>query len=71
MKRPVAPTPRDAALAALRGIETVIASPQPIDGLLRATLAAQLAYAIAQVEAIEEVKRARKRARIQVIQVVE
>lgn len=49
------------ALTALRDVQTAIRGPQPIDGLLRATMAAHVAYAIEQVEAIEENKRPRKK----------
>lgn len=53
--------PRDEALAALTLVADGLRSQQPIDGLFRATLTAHVAYAISQVELIEELKRKRKK----------
>ena len=48
-------------LAALAQIGAVLAGADPINGLLRVQLCASVQYIIARVEAIEAVKRARKK----------
>ena len=48
------------ALTALRDIADALGVAEPIDGLARVVLSAKVQYAIAQVEAIAELKRARK-----------
>lgn len=58
------PKPRDEALAALASIQKALADPAPLDGLARVQLAATVEYAILQVEAIEELRRARRARRI-------
>lgn len=54
------PKPKDEALAALRTLLERFRHPAPLDGLEREVLRATARYAIEQVEAIQEVKRARK-----------
>ena len=52
--------PKDEALAALAQLLERLRSPDSLDGLERATLTATARYALGQVEAIQELKRARK-----------
>lgn len=54
-------TPKAEALAALVKIQDTLVGPGPIDGLVRNLLSATVAYAIAEVEKIEELKRKRKK----------
>lgn len=53
--------PKHEALTALASISRALADPSPIDGLARVQFSATVEYAIAQVEAIEELRRARKK----------
>jgi hypothetical protein len=55
-------TPKSEALRALEHVSKRLASPEPLDGLARAQLQATVEYAIACVEATQELKRARKAA---------
>ena len=52
--------PKDEALAALKALLDRLRRPDSLDGLERATLTATTRYALEQVEAIQELKRARK-----------
>lgn len=54
------PKPKAEALDTLTRLLERLRNPAPIDGLERHTLAATAAYALEQVEAIQEIKRARK-----------
>ena len=54
------PTHREEAIRALRQVHARLSTADPIDGLTRVTLRGQVEYAIAEVEAVQEVKRVRK-----------